>query len=116
MPAGKYDTVIEQGATFKRTITWKDSAGNPVNVTGYTGRMQIRATVDSPTIIHTLTVANGQITLGGAAGTVTLNIPDETTATFTFTDAVYDLELESGTGDVTRLLEGRLVLSKEVTR
>ena len=87
----------------------------PVNLTGYTARMNIRSTVDAATILHTLTTENSGIALGGAAGTVDLLISATDTALFTFGTAVYDLELISGTV-VTRLLSGNVTLSKEVTR
>lgn len=87
----------------------------PVNLTGYTARMNIRSTVDATTILHSLTTENSGIALGGAAGTVDLLISATNTALFTFGTAVYDLELISGTV-VTRLLSGNVTLSKEVTR
>jgi hypothetical protein len=87
----------------------------PVNLTGYTARMNIRSTVDATTILHSLTTENSGIALGGAAGTVDLLISATDTALFTFGTAVYDLELISGTV-VTRLLSGNVTLSKEVTR
>jgi hypothetical protein len=87
----------------------------PVNLTGYTARMNIRSTVDATTILQSLTTENGGIVLGGVAGTVDLLITATETALFTFRNAVYDLELISGTV-VTRLLSGNVTLSKEVTR
>ena len=77
--------------------------------------MQIRETVDSTTTIHESTTANNEIVLGGIAGTITFSISAVTTAAFTFDCGVYDLELVNG-NDVTRLLRGDVVLSKEVTR
>lgn len=116
MAAGKYDFYIEQGATFNQPIVWKDSAGTPVNLTNYTARMQIRKTVNSSTTLLSLTTQNGKITLGGSAGTITLLlIPSDTTSLETFC-GVYDLELQSSSGFVTRLLEGQITISREVTR
>lgn len=116
MPAAVYDLFIEQGATFVKTITWKDSAGDPVNLTGYTARMQFRSSVNSSTVLATATTENGRITLGGAAGTIDIEFDEAYTTSFQFVSAVYDLELESATGFVTRLLEGGVEVSKEVTR
>ncbi len=114
MPAAKYDIVIEQGATFIKELTWKNGAGTPVDLTGRTARMQLRRTVDSAEVVHTMTTENGGITLGGAAGTVTMSIPATTTATFTH-DGVYDLEIVNGSS-VDRLVQGGYSVSKEVTR
>lgn len=87
----------------------------PVDLTGYTARMQIRAKLDSDTILHSLTTENGGILLDNVAKTITMYIPDETTQTFTFKAAVYDLELITG-GEVTALASGSITLVREVTR
>lgn len=125
MTAGRYDMEVDQGTTFRKTITWKDSSSTPVNLTGYTARMQVRASFTSSGTIASLTTSNGGITLGGAAGTVALYISATDTAAFStaspsqFADAfvgVYDLELVSASGDVTRLLHGDFIVNPEVTR
>lgn len=87
----------------------------PVDLTWYTARMQIRAKIDSDTVLHTLTTENGGILLDDVAKTITMYIPDETTQTFTFKAAVYDLEMISG-GEVTALASGSITLVREVTR
>lgn len=107
---------INQGATFNPTVTWKDKNKNARDLTGYTARMQIRKTVGSSTTIADLTSTGGDITLGGAAGTIKPVISDTDTAAMDFHEAVYDLELEDGSGVTTRLLEGPVVFHKEVTR
>lgn len=116
MSAGIYDIYIEQGATYNQPLVWKDSSGTAVNVTGYTARMQIRKTIDATTIILTLTTENGRITVGGANGLITLLVSAADTAALTTFCGVYDLEVISPAGVVTRLLEGQVEVSKEVTR
>ena len=74
-PAGIYDIVADQGATFQRVLTWKDSTGANVNLTGYSARMQVRRRPSDGEALVSLTTQNGRITLGGAAGTITLNCP-----------------------------------------
>jgi len=59
---------------------------------------------------------NGRITLGGALGTISLDLTAEETAAIIWDRGVYDLELESGDGTVTRLLQGSFTISKEVTK
>lgn len=88
----------------------------PVNLTGFTARMQIRETVESTTVLHSLTTENGGITLGGAAGTIALTISATDTAAFTFDTAVYDLEVVSGGGVVTEIASGAVLMNNEVTR
>ena len=115
MAATTYDLTIEQGATFSLVITYKES-GVAINLTGYTARMQVRSTLESATTVVELTTANSRIALGGAAGTITLTISATDTAALTAGRGVYDLELVSGSGIVTRLLQGVATISRNVTR
>jgi hypothetical protein len=78
--------------------------------------MHVRATVESASTILELTNQNGRITLGGAAGTVSLNVAANVTANLTPGLYVYDLEVVSGGGEVTRLVEGNFNVKAEVTR
>jgi hypothetical protein len=121
MAAGQYNFTIEQGATLKKQFTYKDSAGAVVNLDGYDVRMQIRDNVNSDTTIADL----DNDTLGGlsilptsqsfATGTIELHINAASSSLYDFSEAVYDLEI-AYSGTVTRLLQGRIKLSKEVTR
>lgn len=112
--AGYYDLEIEQGATYSLLMTWAIS-NVPVNLTGYIARLQARIDVDETSTILSLTTGAG-ITLGGAAGTITLDRSAAQTAILPKGQFVYDLELESSGGVVTRLLQGELEISAEVTR
>lgn len=106
-----------QGASFDYSLTWQ-TGGAAVNLTGYSARMQVRDTHDGSTAIVSLTSGSG-ITLGGTAGTILLAMNATTTAALDGTPSgqyVYDLELESGAGYVTRLVEGMFTIHPEVTR
>lgn len=116
MAAGELDLVIEQGATFQKKLIWQDASGNPIDITGYIARMHIREELDSATILVELTTVNGRISLGGSNGEIDLLISASDTEALTFSSAVYDLELEDTGGIVTRLVEGKVRLSLEVTR
>lgn len=117
MSAGLYTLNIDQGATLSLVLTWKDSDGNLVNLTGYTARMTLRPTYSSSTTILSLTTANSRISLGGVAGTITLTVDATTTAALSAPQSgVYDLELVSGSGVVTRLIQGTFNVSPEATR
>lgn len=115
MPAGSYNIVCDQGATFGLNLTYEDANGTAVNLTGYTARMQVRSKAEAATTILSLTSGSG-ITLGGSAGTIVISISAATTAGLTAGDYVYDLELVAPTAAVTRLLQGRFRVSAEVTR
>jgi len=114
MAAGEYDFTLEQGATFSKVLTWKDENGDPINLTGYTARMQLRRYPGDSELVAELTTENGGIALGGAAGTITLTIAATETEEIDTAEGKYDLELISG-ATVTRLLQGAWTLSKEVT-
>jgi hypothetical protein len=117
MAAANYNITIEQGADFSLPLTWKDGTGAVVNVTGYSARMQIRESYDSDDYIISLTSGvGGGITLGGAAGTINIEISSSVTANMGLMRAVYDLELVSLSGIVTRLVQGDVTISREVTR
>ncbi len=112
--AGRVTIVIEQGATFDPIMTWSTkSTGVPIDLTGYSARMKIKSSIGG-TLLHSMT-SPVDIILGGVAGTIQLFIDDATTEAFTFKRGVYDLELESPTGKVTRLLQGSVQVKQETT-
>jgi hypothetical protein len=80
------------------------------------GHLVFNGSVGAPTTIVELTTSNGRMTLGGAAGTIALAITATDTTTLAAGQYVYDMEMVSSGGEVTRLLEGRATISAEVTR
>jgi len=112
----KLKFTIYQGATFRKRLTWKAPSGTPIDLTGCTARMQVRAEVDSDVVLLSLTTENGGISLGGAAGTIDLLSADDETAAMTWDGGVWDLEIVHPNGDVTRLAQGSISVSPEVTR
>lgn len=117
MGAGTYHITIEQGSNFELVITWKDEDGELIDLTGYTARMQVRREFSDSSAMLSLTTENGRITLGGVLGTITISVPASVTSTLSWQGkALYDLELVSSGGQVTRLLKGKVTLELEVTR
>jgi len=126
MAAGKYNFIVEQGATTDFEIQWNDSNGQPVDLSYYTARMQIRSNYGSTGTLYlslssTLDADGTGLNLSGSnsakpptSGSIGLIISAEKSDTFTFGEALYDLELVSGSY-VTRLLEGRIKLKQNVT-
>lgn len=113
MPAAKLNLTVEQGATFSKRLVWKDKNRRPINILGWEARMHVRKTVADSTIIMELTSSNGRIVLG-TGGVIDLKL--SATETSALQSGVYDLELVSPTGVVTRLVEGKVAVSPEVTR
>ncbi len=114
MAAGKLNLTIEQGARFQRTWVWKDTDGTAKDLTSYTAELQIRETKDAAGSLYDSDTGS-DITITPATGTIAIDIPTATTAAFTFDRAVWALELTLS-GEVTRLLEGWVDLSKEVVK
>lgn len=114
--AGLYNITCDQGATFQRSISWTDSAKNPYDLTSYTARMQVRPNVSSTSVILELTTGNGRITLTSTEWNVNLLVAANVTANLTPGLYVYDLELVSGGGVVSRIIEGNFKVKAEVTR
>jgi hypothetical protein len=121
MAAGIYNFTIEQGSTFTRIFNYKDSDGNPIDLSEATAlRMQIRSNINSPTTISEFQSGSG-FTISAPVATpttksqFTLVIPATTSSAYSFNTAVYDIELVNA-GITTRLLQGKIKLSKEVTR
>lgn len=116
MSAGTYNFTIEQGATLIREFVYKGSNGAAIDLTGYSARMQIRQYKESSTVLVEATTTNGKMTVTPLLGKITLTLSASDTDSLAFDLAVYDLEVESGGGVVTRLIEGTVSVSKQVTR
>lgn len=114
--AATYGLTIDQGATYSQTLTWKNPSKVPINLSGYTARMQIRGKRTSQSVSFSLTTENGGITLGDADGTIDLYISATDSASLAVGTYVYDLELITPSGSVVRLLMGNFVVRGEVTR
>jgi hypothetical protein len=89
----------------------------PVPLNNLSARMQIRETVDSPTVIYSTTSAvGGNLFLDNVLKTIRIRIPAEITQTFDFSTAVYSIELFESVGKVVPFVGGNLTLVPEVTR
>ena len=128
MPAGKYALLIEQGATLKLDLAYKDSNNAAIDLRGYSGKLQIKnnyadsATTTYLTLSSSLNADGTGINFSGSSnsippvsGTIGIIISAATSSLLTFDTAYYDLEITSGSV-VTRLLQGTVQINKEVTR
>lgn len=87
----------------------------PVSLSGVTARMQIREKATSTTTLDELTTENGKIIINDSLKTITILVSAAATAAYTFTNAVYSMELINGT-TVTPFIYGTISLEKEITR
>ncbi|MFH9574205.1 hypothetical protein ACH4MG_27155 [Streptomyces sp. NPDC017454] len=108
LSAGDWDLYIEQGATFVQTYTVDDDPDFTWD--GWTARSQIRSTAtETGELLLDLT---DYLTVTG--NTIRLAIPAAVTETLT-RNGRWDLEVVNGS-TVVRLLNGKAIVSPEVTR
>lgn len=132
MAAGKYSWVLEQGTTIDFEIQYKDSNSVPIDLTNYSGKMQLRDSyANNPNSVVYLTLSSSRqpdgtgLNFSGSNGTtpptsgsIGIYIASCTSSLLTFNTAYYDLEIYSGSGDcpyTVRVLEGQVRLSQQVT-
>ena len=110
MPAGKYDLVIDQGSDYATTLTLTKD-GSAINLTNFTGRAHIRATKESSNYVPFVISFPDR-----TAGQVTMTLPSATSSSMAAGQYLYALEIESSSSVVTRIIEGNLTLTREITR
>ena len=115
--AAKIYIELERGATFDETFVWKDSAKAPIDLTGYSARMQVRTELGAEVFTDELTTANGRIVLNAPTGGIRLIISAADSTSLYLEDSyVYDFELVEPSTKVRRLFEGSITVLGEVTR
>jgi len=102
---------IDQGTDYTITVDVTDSAGDILDLTDYTATAQIRKTYTSSSLSATFTTS-----ISAVAGQVTISLTDTQTSALEAGRYVYDLNIESGTGVKTRVIEGQAVITPGVTR
>jgi hypothetical protein len=125
MSAGRYDIVLEQGATFDLPLRYEDSVGG-VDLSSYSARMQVREAPASELLVefNSDLTSNGFILLSGAAedredganGNLRVFMSAANSTALPRFSGRYDLELSDSTGYVIRLLEGQFRVEPEITR
>lgn len=105
---------VPAGTSFERTVQITSDGTAPVDLTGYTGRMQARVSPASAVVLE-LTTTNGGISIDGPAGAVTLRLAAAATD-IAAQRLVYDVNLTSPDGFVSRILAGEFVILASVTR
>lgn len=123
MSAGKYDFNIEQGSSFTLSLVYKDSDGNPVNLTGWCARLVWRTSTGTETFSTETTNPAYRFEIDEPNGKLILQFPASVTNDFNFTTAKYDIELQSdddlytgGGKYTTRILYGTVTLIKRFSQ
>lgn len=114
MATGTYDTEVNQGDTWLRHLEWVDANEEPIDLSTYTARMQLRTSADAIDYVLELTTENGYIVLGDN-GTFHIEVPADVTAAIEPGSYRYDLEMITG-GFVRKILRGKIKVVAEVTK
>jgi len=107
--ATKVNLVVDQGTTFQTSVTFNDENGNTINFSTYSGAAQMRKhfTSSNSVSFSVNMTSNGVITLGLTANQ---------TANLTSGRYVYDLEVTDSSNLISRLIEGIVTVTPNVTR
>jgi hypothetical protein len=113
--AGQKNWEVDQNTTFTFVIEYKDSNGDPINLTGATAKMQVRDTKGGSKLAFTLTSPSGGITIDPLVGKLTVRMTPTQTNKLFYPKSSYDLMLIDANAIKTKLVEGFLTLSRSVT-
>jgi uncharacterized membrane protein YkoI len=108
--SGKYNIVAEQGATFNLNFR-VETDGVAWDLSDYTFAMQVRRSANDANTLLNITTATMT-----AIGQVSVTVPATTMDGVPAGRWVYDIELTSSGDEVTRILEGRFIVSPQVTQ
>ena len=112
MVPGNYNITIYEGTNFNLSLTWKDDNGDPIDLTNWSAKMHIRNNTEDVAFLD----CTPYFTLGGVAGTITLELPPTFIVDVGYNSGVYDIDMHHTSGRVERLLLGTVTIIDEVTR
>jgi hypothetical protein len=106
----KANLIVDQGSTFVTTLNLTDADDIPLDLTSYTGSSQIRKHYTSSNSTS-FTVATG-----GTTGVLTLSLTANATANLTAGRYMYDVEIADSSNNITRVVEGIVTVTPNITR
>lgn len=120
MSAAQVNITVEQGSYYSKRFTYKPG-GVALDLTGYTARSQVRRDARDETVAATATIEFVTPRSTGSfdfilTEAVTTAMETGKTVDDKASQYVYDIELISASGRVTRVVKGTLSLDPEVTR
>ncbi len=111
MSAGIHHLKLEQGGRFERQVTVTDSAGDAIDISGYTFEMYLKEYKGGSNVLSTASEVTITI-VTAASGIFKIEIDESDLNSTTETNGVYDLYMDDGDANgPIRLLEGTWVLS-----
>lgn len=115
----RYDFEIPRGTDVRRILAVKSQCTKQaIDLTMCTVRMQIRTNAYAKKPLDTLdsSLDDGRCTVDEKGGLITLIWPHELTSSLPVGRLFYDIEIESASGLIARILQGQITVSAEVTR
>lgn len=106
------ELTVDQGSTFESTIDLVTDDGAAINVAGYVFSGQIRKSYYSANATANITI----IITDAANGNVTMSMNAATTANIKAGRYLYDVKMVDASNTVTRLVEGVITITPQVTR
>lgn len=110
--AAKANIIVDQGTDFSTTITVKNDDGIVIDLAGYTAAAQLRKHYTSETAVDFTTAFESP----RSAGLLTISLTRTQTANLESGRYVYDVEVTDSANTRSRLVEGILTVSPQVTR
>jgi len=98
----EYNFNIVQGDTFNIRLTYQNSDGTPINLTGYSAFMEVRDKPGGKILCATASVSDG-ITITSASGIVDVSLTSAKTNVFTTPRAAYQVQIDNGQSKYTLL-------------
>ena len=112
MTAAAFNLTIDQGSDFAIDLVVKDD-DVVKNLTGYLARAQMRTTKGASTVAATFTCT----IVNATSGALKMELTNAVSSAISAGKYYYDLELyTSGNTIVSRLMQGTVILTPEVTR
>lgn len=112
MTSAVYDINLDSGGDYDLRLLWEDDLNAPIDLSDFTARMKIKEMYKPTNFVD----CTNYLTTKGASGTIDLHIPASVTANITFSVGIYDLEVFNDSGNVYKLLRGKVYIIQEVTK
>ena len=104
---GTYNFTVQRRADHSIPIVFKDGNNNPINLTGFTVAAQVWEETRTTKYADFTTTYTDR-----AAGSISITLTDEQTATFAPNTLAYDVLLVDGNGLREYYLEGTITVSE----
>jgi hypothetical protein len=109
LPAN-YDLVLYKGDYLPFAVTLKDSANQPIDLTGYTAKCSLRANYEAADAF------DADCTITAAEGKVDIVFPSTLTSTLSAGSYIWDFQVTDSDGNTRTYFTGDVTVYAEVSR